>query len=129
SPASNCSVRSGATTTSVAHEPSTCTSVDCARSSAISNNSSAPSATSATASTCTRMTVRPPVLRRRSLQVPAHRAAFTRLVRVATTVDGQAPFNDQALIDAQTGARQLVFIVEPQESPSATEHLVGAAIV
>jgi mycothiol synthase len=75
------------------------------------------------------MTVRPPVLRRRSLQVPAHRAAFTRLVRVATTVDGQAPFNDQALIDAQTGARQLVFVVEPQESPSATEHLVGAAII
>ncbi|MCP2030149.1 mycothiol synthase [Okibacterium sp. HSC-33S16] len=48
---------------------------------------------------------------------------------MATTVDGQAPFNDQALVDAENGTRRLVFILEPQESPSAAEHLVGAAIV
>jgi mycothiol synthase len=73
--------------------------------------------------------VRPPVLRSRSLRDPASREAFSRLVRVATTVDGQAPFNDQALLDAESGARRLVFVVEQQESPSAAEHLVGAAIL
>ncbi len=73
--------------------------------------------------------MRLPALRTRSLAQPASRAAFDRLVRVAIAVDGQAPFNDQALVDAEKGTRQLVFVVEPQESPSAAEHLVGAAIV
>ncbi|PWC06950.1 mycothiol synthase [Mycetocola zhujimingii] len=76
-----------------------------------------------------RRTVRPPALRTRSLSTPGARAAFDRLVRVAAAVDGQAPFNDQALVDAEKGTRKLVFIVEPQESPSAAEHLVGAAIL
>lgn len=48
---------------------------------------------------------------------------------MAVAVDGQAPFNDQAIVDAEKGTRRLVFVVEPQESPSAAEHLVGAAIV
>ncbi|WP_183086389.1 mycothiol synthase [Mycetocola zhadangensis] len=73
--------------------------------------------------------MRPPTLRTRSLQDPASRSAFTRLVRMAITVDGQGPFNDQALLDAESGARRLDFIVELQESPSAAEHLVGAAIL
>lgn len=73
--------------------------------------------------------MRPPALRTRSLHDPSSRAAFDRLVRVATAVDGQPPFNDQALIDAETGARRLIFIVEQQESPSAAEHLVGAALL
>lgn len=76
-----------------------------------------------------RRTVRPPALRTRSLADPDSRAAFDRLVRVAVAVDGQAPFNDQALVDAENGTRRLVFIVEQQESPSAAEHLVGAAIL
>ena len=73
--------------------------------------------------------MRPPALRTRSLRDPSSRAAFDRLVRVATAVDGQSPFNDQALIDAETGARRVIFIIEQQESPSAAEHLVGAALL
>ena len=35
-------------------------------------------------------------------------AAFTRLVSRSQMVDGQPPFNDQALVDAASGARRLV---------------------
>lgn len=35
-------------------------------------------------------------------------AAFTRLISRSTLVDGQPPFNDQALVDAASGARTLI---------------------
>ncbi|KJC65210.1 mycothiol synthase [Agreia bicolorata] len=35
-------------------------------------------------------------------------AAFTRLISRSSLVDGQPPFNDQALVDAASGARSLV---------------------
>ncbi|SMQ71834.1 mycothiol synthase [Agreia sp. VKM Ac-1783] len=35
-------------------------------------------------------------------------AAFTRLISRSSMVDGQPPFNDQALVDAASGARSLV---------------------
>lgn len=70
-----------------------------------------------------------PILRVRDITDAAPRAAFDRLVRRAVAGDGASPFNDQALIDAETGARTLVFAMLPPESPSAAELLVGAALI
>ena len=70
-----------------------------------------------------------PSLRVRDIADAAPRAAFDRLVRRAVAGDGASPFNDQALIDAETGARSLIFAVLPPESPSAAEVLVGAALL
>lgn len=73
--------------------------------------------------------MRKPTLRVRDIADAASRAAFDRLVRRAVAVDDASPFNDQALIDAETGARSLVFASAPPESPSAAELLVGAALI
>lgn len=73
--------------------------------------------------------MRKPTLRVRNIADAASRAAFDRLVRRAVAGDGASPFNDQALIDAETGARSLVFAIAPPESPSAAELLVGAALI
>ena len=73
--------------------------------------------------------MRTPILRVRNLADAAPRAAFDRLVRRAVAGDGAAPFNDQALIDAEAGTRSLVFAIAPPESPSAVELLVGAALI
>jgi mycothiol synthase len=75
------------------------------------------------------MTVPRPILRVRNITDAAPRAAFDRLVRRAVAVDGASPFNDQALIDAETGARSLLLAITPPESPSALELLVGAALI
>lgn len=73
--------------------------------------------------------MRKPTLRVRNIADAASRAVFDRLVRRAVAGDGASPFNDQALIDAETGARSLVFAIAPPESPSAAELLVGAALI
>lgn len=73
--------------------------------------------------------MRKPILRVRDISDAAPRAAFDGLVRRAVAGDGASPFNDQALIDVETGARSLVFAVAPPESPSAVELLVGAALI
>ena len=73
--------------------------------------------------------MRKPILRVRDISDAASRAAFDRLVHRAVAGDGASPFNDQALIDVETGARSLVFAVAPPESPSAVELLVGAALL
>lgn len=73
--------------------------------------------------------MRKPILRVRDISDAASRAAFDRLVRRAVAGDGASPFNDQALIDVETGARSLIFAVAPPESPSAVELLVGAALL
>jgi mycothiol synthase len=75
------------------------------------------------------MTVPKPILRVRDITDAAPRAAFDRLVRRAVAVDGAAPFNDQALIDAETGSRSLLLAIRPPDSPSAVELLVGAALI
>jgi mycothiol synthase len=49
-------------------------------------------------------------------------ARFTRLLSRATLVDGQPPFNDQALVDAASGARTLV-VAEHGDS------LAGAIVI
>ena len=59
-------------------------------------------------------------------ELERHRPAMAEAVRRAVAGDGASPFNDQALIDAETGARSLVFAIAPPESPSAAELLVGA---
>jgi mycothiol synthase len=51
-------------------------------------------------------------------------AAFTRLISRCTLVDGQPPFNDQALVDAASGARTL--IVAEHGDVIAGAVLVGA---
>ena len=70
-----------------------------------------------------------PILRVRDITDAAPRAAFDRLVRRAVAVDEASPFNDQALIDAETGSRSLLLAIRPPESPSAVELLVGAALI
>jgi mycothiol synthase len=70
-----------------------------------------------------------PILRVRNITDAAPRAAFDRLVRRAVSVDEASPFNDQALIDAETGARSLFLAIAPPESPSSVELLVGAALI
>jgi mycothiol synthase len=67
----------------------------------------------------------------RNLDDPDTRAAFERVVRTASAVDGQPPFSDQSLIDVTTGARTLIFAVEPQDPPAEPHDfaVIGVAIL
>ncbi|MET1052571.1 MAG: mycothiol synthase [Mycetocola sp.] len=70
-----------------------------------------------------------PALRVRDIEDAATRTAFDQLIRRAVAGDGASPFNDQALVDLETGARSLIVAVAPAESPSAAEIVVGAAVL
>ncbi|MBG6239145.1 mycothiol synthase [Mycetocola sp. CAN_C7] len=70
-----------------------------------------------------------PTLRVRDIGDAGTRAAFDQLIRRAVAGDGASPFNDQALVDLETGARSLIVVLAPPESPSAVEIVVGAAVL
>jgi len=53
---------------------------------------------------------------------------FWRIVRRAEAVDGQPPFNDQALVDVRAGSRTLIAIVEPSDDEPG-DTIIGAAIL
>ncbi|ONI64148.1 mycothiol synthase [Leifsonia sp. ALI-44-B] len=53
---------------------------------------------------------------------------FWRIVRRAEAVDGQPPFNDQALVDVRAGSRTLIALVEPSDDEPG-DTIIGAAIL
>jgi mycothiol synthase len=53
---------------------------------------------------------------------------FWRIVRRAEAVDGQPPFNDQALVDVRAGSRTLITLVEPSDDEPG-DTIIGAAIL
>jgi len=53
---------------------------------------------------------------------------FWRIVRRAEAVDGQPPFNDQALVDVRAGSRTLIALVEPSDDEPG-DTVIGAAIL
>lgn len=54
--------------------------------------------------------------------------AFWRIVRRAEAVDGQPPFNDQALVDVRAGSRTLIALVEPSDDEPG-DTIIGAAVL
>lgn len=70
-------------------------------------------------------------LRVTSLDDPHQRAGFDRIVRASTMIDGQPPFSDQSHIDVASGARTLIFAVEPQDPPAEPSDfaVIGAAVL
>lgn len=67
-------------------------------------------------------------LRVHNLTDPDVADVFWRMVRRAEAVDGQPPFNDQALVDVRAGSRTLIALVEPNDDEPG-DTIIGAAIL
>lgn len=67
-------------------------------------------------------------LRVHNLSDPDVADVFWRIVRRAEAVDGQPPFNDQALVDVRAGSRTLIALVEPSDDEPG-DTIIGAAIL
>jgi mycothiol synthase len=67
-------------------------------------------------------------LRVHNLSDPDVADVFWRIVRRAEAVDGQPPFNDQALVDVRAGSRTLIALVEPRDDEPG-DTIIGAAIL